>query len=201
MRATRSPSPSASASSCGFEPWHVRLRKATAIAAKHSAFPCSRIWASEPPDTMSARDLLFELGTEELPPRTLQTLSSALAEGLEKGLSAAGIAHGTVRSFATPRRLAVLIRGVAARAEDRRVERRGPPVRNAFDAAGHPTQAATAFARVCGVEAADLERLTTDKGSWLVYRGTEPGAATTTLLGGIVDEAIAQLPIARRMRW
>jgi glycyl-tRNA synthetase beta chain len=150
---------------------------------------------------LSARDLLFELGTEELPPRTLQGLSSALADGVIKGLSGAGIEHGKVRKFATPRRLAVLVRSCADRAVDRRVERRGPPVSNAFDAAGAPTQAATAFARNCGVEVKDLERLVTDKGAWLVFRGTELGAATTALLGDIINQAIAALPIARRMRW
>jgi glycyl-tRNA synthetase beta chain len=150
---------------------------------------------------LSTRDLLFELGTEELPPRTLQGLSSALADGVIKGLSGAGIEHGKVRKFATPRRLAVLVRSCADRAADRRVERRGPPVSNAFDAAGAATQAATAFARNCGVEVKDLERLVTDKGAWLVFRGTERGAATTALLGDIINQAIAALPIARRMRW
>ncbi len=150
---------------------------------------------------MSAPDLLFELGTEELPPRTLKGLSAALTDGVVKGLDGAGIAHGTAHGFATPRRLAVLVRSCAERAADRRVERRGPPVSSSFDAAGAPTQAAAAFARNCGVPLADLERLVTEKGAWLVYRGTEYGAATAGLLGGIINDAIAALPIAKRMRW
>jgi glycyl-tRNA synthetase beta chain len=150
---------------------------------------------------MEARDLLFELRTEELPPRTLQTLSTALTEGIVKGLDGAGIAHGRVRGFATPRRLAVLVQACAGAAPDRQVERRGPPVANAFDADGAPTQAASAFARNCGVAVGELERLVTDKGAWLVFRGTERGAATVTLLSGIINAAIAALPIARRMRW
>ncbi|MGO9994299.1 MAG: glycine--tRNA ligase subunit beta [Steroidobacteraceae bacterium] len=150
---------------------------------------------------MTARDLLFELGTEELPPRTLLSLSTALADGLLKGIDTAGIPHGKAHSFATPRRLAVRIDGCADSAPDRRVERRGPPVASAFDAQGAPTQAATAFAKSCGVSVADLERLTTEKGTWLAFRGTEPGAATASLLGGIVGQAIAALPIAKRMRW
>jgi glycyl-tRNA synthetase beta chain len=149
---------------------------------------------------MSA-DLLFELGTEELPPRTLQSLSTALSEGLQKGLHTAGIAHGKVQPFATPRRLAVLVRDCAGAAADRSVERRGPPVNNSFDAAGLPTQAATAFARGCGVAVGELERLITDKGAWLVFRGTERGAATVSVLGAIVNQAVAALPIAKRMRW
>ena len=150
---------------------------------------------------MRARDLLFELGTEELPPRTLLSLSTALRDGLLKGIDTAGIPHGKAHSFATPRRLAVRIDGCAESAPDRRVERRGPPVASSFDAQGAPTQAATAFAKSCGVSVADLERLTTDKGTWLAFRGTEPGAAITSLLGGIVGQAIADLPIAKRMRW
>jgi glycyl-tRNA synthetase beta chain len=150
---------------------------------------------------MEKRDLLFELRTEELPPRTLQALSTALTEGIVKGLDTAGIAHGKVRQFATPRRLAALVSGCADAAPDRQVERRGPPVANAFDAEGLPTQAASAFARNCGVPVGELERLVTDKGAWLVFRGTERGASTVALLAGILHAAIAALPIARRMRW
>jgi glycyl-tRNA synthetase beta chain len=150
---------------------------------------------------MTARDLLFELRTEELPPRTLSALSAALTEGILKGLDTAGIPHGRSHGFATPRRLAVRVAACAEFAPDRRLERRGPPLSAAFDAAGAPTQAAAAFARSCGVEIAGLERLTTDKGTWLAFRGTEPGAATLSLLGAIVEHAVAALPIAKRMRW
>jgi glycyl-tRNA synthetase beta chain len=80
-------------------------------------------------------------------------------------------------------------------------ERRGPPVAAAFDAQGTPTQAALAFARSCGVEVAALARLETPKGTWLVHRGVEPGAATPALLPGIAAAALDALPIARRMRW
>jgi glycyl-tRNA synthetase beta chain len=150
---------------------------------------------------MSGLDLLFELQTEELPPRTLASLSTALTEGFAKGLDAAGVVHGRARGFATPRRLAVLVSGCAGATPDRTVERRGPPVSNAFDASGTPTKGALAFAHNCGVEVTQLERLTTEKGAWLVYRGLERGTATAALLPGLIDQAIAALPIARRMRW
>jgi len=151
--------------------------------------------------SMSAADLLLELFTEELPPRNLLSLSNALTDGVRKGLDAAGIAHGELRGFATPRRLAVVVDELAHHQPDRRVERRGPPVANSFDAAGAPTQAALAFARSCGVGFGELEELKTDKGAWLQFRGTERGAATGQLLGDIVNKAIAALPIAKRMRW
>ena len=150
---------------------------------------------------MSAHDLLFELGTEELPPRTLLSLSNALTEGLRAGLDGAGIPHGKIHGFATPRRLAVRIQKVAQHQPDRQVERRGPPLKSSFDTQGTPTPAAIAFAKNCGVSVAELAKLETAKGAWLVFRGTERGAATTSLLSNILDQAIASLPIARRMRW
>jgi glycyl-tRNA synthetase beta chain len=150
---------------------------------------------------MSTKDLLFELRTEELPPRTLPALSNALTEGLAKGIDAAGIPHGTIHSFATPRRLAVWIEKLAEHQPDRQVERRGPPLSLAFDSEGRPTQAATAFAKSCGVAVEALSKLTTEKGAWLQFSGTEHGAASTTLLKDILTQAIAALPILKRMRW
>ena len=150
---------------------------------------------------MSPQDLLFELGTEELPPHALMSMSAALTEGVVKGIEAAGIPHGRVHGFATPRRLAVRIQKLAAHQPDRQVERRGPPLKNSFDAEGAPTQAALAFAKNCGVAVTDLARLETDKGAWLVFRGTERGAATVSLLGDIVNQAVAALPTPKRMRW
>src|SRR5271165_3301443 len=150
---------------------------------------------------MSAADLLFELRTEELPPRTLPALSQALTEGIARGIDAASLPHGRIHGFATPRRLAVRVENLAEHQPDRQVERRGPPLANSFDAAGQPTAAAAAFAKSCGVPVGELSTLNTDKGAWLQFRGTERGAATTTLLGDILNRAIAALPIARRMRW
>ena len=150
---------------------------------------------------MSGRDLLFELGTEELPPRTLQALSLALEKGMLEGLDGAAVAHGDAQRFATPRRLAVRVEQCEEFAADRKLERRGPPLAGSFDANGAPTPAASAFAKSCGVEVAHLERLTTDKGVWLAFRATTAGVATAGLLGGIINDAIAGLPIAKRMRW
>ncbi|MDP9010669.1 MAG: glycine--tRNA ligase subunit beta [Pseudomonadota bacterium] len=150
---------------------------------------------------MGSRDLLFELRTEELPPRTLPALSHALTEGIAKGIDGLGLAHGKVHGFATPRRLAVWVEHLSENQPDRQVERRGPPLASSFDAQGAPTQAATAFAKSCGVAVAELSKLTTEKGAWLQFRGTERGSATTALLGDILTRAIAALPIAKRMRW
>jgi glycyl-tRNA synthetase beta chain len=150
---------------------------------------------------MSSRDFLLELCTEELPPRTLPALSNALTERVAQGIDHAGIAHGKVHGFATPRRLAVWIEKLGEQQPDKQVERRGPPLASSFDAQGKPTQAASAFAKSCGVAVEELSQLTTDKGAWLQYRGIERGGATTALIPDIVNQAIAALPIAKRMRW
>jgi glycyl-tRNA synthetase beta chain len=150
---------------------------------------------------VSGQDFLFELLCEELPPRTLLTLSNALTDGIVKGLEGKGLTHGKVHPYATPRRLAVWIEKLTERQPDRPLERRGPPLANAFDAQGAPTQAATAFAKSCGVAVEELSKLTTDKGAWLQYRGTERGAPTVNLLAEIVSQSITALPIAKRMRW
>ena len=147
------------------------------------------------------RDFLVEIGTEELPPKSLLTLADAFAQGITKGLADAGLVHGTVDRFATPRRLAVRVRRLAEQQPDRAIEKRGPPLKAAFDAQGAPTQAAMAFARGCGVDVTALEQLETPKGVWLVHRGTETGALTVGLLPVIVQAALDALPIARRMRW
>ena len=148
-----------------------------------------------------ARDLLIEIGTEELPPKALSNLSLAFENGIREGLEKAGLASGELRRFATPRRLAVLIHHLPVRQPDRQLERRGPALSAAFGPDGKPTKAAEGFARSCGVSVADLQKQETDKGAWLVHVSHEPGAATAGLIPGIVDQALAGLPIPKRMRW
>jgi len=146
-------------------------------------------------------DFLAELGTEELPPKSLRTLELAFASGIRAGLDSAGLKSGEVLSFATPRRLAVLVRKLPARQPDQDIKRRGPPVTAAFDAAGQPTRAALAFAQSCGVALESLQRLDEGKGTFLFHIGTKAGAGVKDLLPGIVQSALDALPIARRMHW
>ena len=129
-------------------------------------------------------------------------MSAALTEGIVDGLKSAAIAHGKVRGFATPRRLAVLIRSCAEHAPDRRVERRGPPLKAAFDADGAPTQAATAFARNCGVQVCRSRADHHRQGRLAACIAASNAARRPpALIGDIINRAIAALPIARRMRW
>lgn len=146
-------------------------------------------------------DLLVEIGTEELPPKALPTLSAAFTDGITKGLSDAGLTPNEVIAYAAPRRLAVWIKGVAPQQADQIVEKRGPAIKGAFDAAGNPTKAALAFANSCGVEVADLGKIETDKGAWLVFRQQQTGQATTALFPAMVEKSLAALPIPKRMRW
>jgi glycyl-tRNA synthetase beta chain len=147
------------------------------------------------------RDFLFELGTEELPPLALPELERALAEGIRSGLTAAGLQHGELVSYAAPRRLAVLVHALAEMQPEQLLKRRGPPVNAAFDKAGQPTRAATAFAESCGIAVNALGRVTEGKGEFLWFEGSKPGAATVSLLPGIVQAALDALPIPKRMRW
>ena len=150
---------------------------------------------------MSAHDFLVEIGTEELPPKSLPALSQAFADAILAGLAAAGLKHGKSESFAAPRRLAFLVRRLAARQPDQELKRRGPPLSAAFSADGLPTRAATAFAESCGTTVAALGRISEPKGEFLHYTGIKAGAETPTLLAAIVNDALGKLPIAKRMRW
>ena len=150
---------------------------------------------------MSTRDFLVEIGTEELPPKALKTLSQAFGSGLEEGLKKQDLAYDAVTLYATPRRLAVLVCGLQAAQQDKAVERRGPALTAAFGEDGCATPAAQGFARSCGVAVEDLQTLENDQGAWLVFRSNQPGQATVQLLPDVVRSALDQLPIPKRMRW
>ena len=107
---------------------------------------------------MSAQDFLVELGTEELPPKALNTLADAFLAGIDKGLQAAGLSYEAKTVYAAPRRLAVLITALATQQPDRSINLDGPPRQAAFDAEGNPTQAALGFAKKCGVDLSEIAR-------------------------------------------
>jgi glycyl-tRNA synthetase beta chain len=150
---------------------------------------------------MSKQDFLVELGTEELPPKALLKLSKSFQAGVVEGLKKESLAHGEVKSFATPRRLAVLVSALDANQADRLTEKFGPAVKAAFDADGNPTRAAEGFAKSCGVTVADLGRAPKDGVEKLCYSSTLSGKSANELLPAIVDAALAKLPIPKRMRW
>jgi len=147
--------------------------------------------------TMNSRDFLVELGTEELPPKSLKNLRDAFAAGIRDGLTKAGLSFGAVHAYAAPRRLAVLVEALIEQQPDRTLNVDGPPVKAAFDASGNPTQAALGFAKKNGVEIAEVDR----SGEKLRVVKQIKGEAAVNVLPGIVQDSLDKLPIAKRMRW
>ncbi|AEC16810.1 glycyl-tRNA synthetase subunit beta [Gallibacterium anatis UMN179] len=150
---------------------------------------------------MTTKNFLAEIGTEELPPKALKKLAVAFKDNVEQELTQAGLAFDAVEWFASPRRLAVKVLGLAEAQPSKEVEKRGPAVAAAFDAEGKPTKAAEGWARGCGISVDQAERLVTDKGEWLVHRAVIEGQPTKNLLLGIISNALAKLPIPKPMRW
>ncbi len=149
----------------------------------------------------NTKDLLIEIGTEELPPKALKKLSDAFTAGVVAGLKDASLEASEVISYAAPRRLAILLKGIPVKQADQSVERKGPAKAAAFDADGNPTKAVEGFARSCGVTPFQLDEVETPKGTWLIFRQDVPGKATTELVPEIVSKALTKLPIPKRMRW
>ena len=151
---------------------------------------------------MPTSNLLLEIGTEELPPSSLQKLESALASQLSSWLTDAGIDIGEVQSFSTPRRLAVLIANVANQQHDKDIERRGPSLSAAYDDNQEPSRALQGFMKSCGIsDAGELETLETDKGTWVVFRSTEQGQTLSEIVEPLINKIVNALPVDRRMRW
>jgi len=150
---------------------------------------------------MSTRELLIELGTEELPPKALNKLSDAFALGIETRLKEAGVGFEKITAYASPRRLAVIISAVEEAQADRSIEKLGPALKAAYDKEGNATKAALGFARGCGVDVSELATQDTDKGERLIFKIEKKGRATTELIPDMVSQSLAALPIPKRMRW
>lgn len=148
-----------------------------------------------------AQDFFVEIGTEELPPKALKTLATALEKNITDELAKLGLPYNSSQWYAAPRRLAVRVNGLAGQQADKEVEKRGPSLSGAFDAEGNPTKAAQAWAQANGITVEQAKKLETDKGAWLVHTAKVVGAATVTLLEQVVTVALSKLPIAKPMRW
>ena len=147
--------------------------------------------------------LLIELGTEELPVKALPGLAQAFFDGVVDGLAKRGVAieRGDAKPLSTPRRLGVLLPGVAVEQPEQHSEVLGPYLNIALDAQGQPTKALQGFAAKAGIDWSALERTSDAKGERFVHRSTTPGARTAALLPEILREAIAAMPIPKPMRW
>lgn len=150
---------------------------------------------------MASKHLLFELGSEELPPKTLIKLSQALLDNILQGLNTAELSYSGSKAYATPRRLAVFVENLSTQQPDKIVEKRGPALQAAFAPDGKPSKAAEGFAISCGTTVEQLERLKTEKGEWLIFKQAIKGQPTEQLIPEIIRHSISVLPIAKRMRW
>lgn len=150
---------------------------------------------------MTTETLLIELGTEELPPKSLKKLAVAFYDGIKTQLDSNDLTYSDIKWFATPRRLAVQVNQLINKQEDKVVEKRGPAVNVAFDEAGQPSKAAMGWARSNGITVDEAERLTTPKGEWLLHKATVSGKTIFDLVPEMVTVALNKLPIAKPMRW
>ncbi len=152
------------------------------------------------------KNLLVELFVEELPPRALKKLGEAFAGGLAAALKAQGLAgaEAVVTPYASPRRLAAQVTGVAAKAADRAVQQKLMPVAVALDAAGAPTPALLKKLAALGADASvlpKLQRAADGKAETLFLDSVVPGATLAEGLQKALDEALAKLPIPKVMSY
>ena len=152
---------------------------------------------------MSMQPLLIELGTEELPVKALPGLAQAFFDGVIAALDKRGIAidRGDAKPLYSPRRLAVLLPGVAIEQPEQKSEVLGPYLNIALDADSQPTKALQGFAAKAGIDWTQLEKTADAKGERFVHRAVTPGALTIDLLPAVLDEALAAMPIPKPMRW
>lgn len=147
------------------------------------------------------KNVIIEIGTEELPPKALKKLSDAFSNGIIDRIKQAGLSFSDYESYATPRRLALFINNLECNQEDQIIDRKGPALKAAYDEDGNPTKAAEGFARSCGTTIDQVDKLETDKGSWLFYKVTQKGKNAAELLPDFVQQSLDTLPIPKRMRW
>ncbi len=148
-----------------------------------------------------SQDLLVEIGTEELPPTALSTLSQHFSRSIQTQLDDLSINYQSVSSFATPRRLAVLIKALDEKQQDKTIERKGPAMSAAFSADGKATKAAEGFARSCQTSVDKLSQVETEKGLCLAYSFLQQGRAIAQIIPEVIQNSLDKLPIAKRMRW
>jgi glycyl-tRNA synthetase beta chain len=148
-----------------------------------------------------SKELFLEIGTEEIPAGFLPKAMADMQTLMAKELEAARIAHGEIRTLATPRRLALLVKDVAVRQPDAEISATGPAAKVAYDAEGKPTKAAEGFARGQGVDVSELTLVTTEKGEYIAVRKMVIGRPTAEILTEILPRVIQNIPFRKSMRW
>lgn len=149
----------------------------------------------------NCQDYLFELGCEELPPKALSHLGRSFLANVKAELLSSNLEYSSVEWFATPRRLAIIIHQLSTAQPTTTIVRKGPSIKAAFDSKGNPTKAALGFAKSCKTDISQLKTITEGKNSWLGFDIIEQGQQTKVLLPIIIEKALKNLPVAKRMRW
>ena len=147
------------------------------------------------------KDLLIEIGTEELPPKSLKNLAVSFCQEMSKALKKNELNFKNINWYATPRRLSLLISDLDTAQKDKENQRRGPSISLAYDNNKNPTQATIGFAKSCGTEISKLEVLETENGSWLIFNTILKGKKTDAIIPILIEECLIRLPISKRMRW
>lgn len=145
--------------------------------------------------------LLVEIGTEELPPRHLDVLSSTFAQSLAEQLTAQGFHCHKMEHFVSPRRIAARLHHIPANSPPRQIQRKGPSVQAGFTDDGLPTLAALGFAKSCKISVDQLKTIDTPQGAWLVCEQEEPGQSLQAVLPMMIQKALEAIPATKRMRW
>jgi len=147
------------------------------------------------------KELLLEIGTEEIPAAFLPKAIKDMNEIIRRELSNKYIGYGDVKTMATPRRLCLCVANIADKQEDQVIEKMGPAKKVAFDENGNPTKAAVGFAAGQGITVGELEIVTTEKGEYICARKKITGETTTSLLPDILKKLINSIPFKKSMRW
>lgn len=144
-----------------------------------------------------AKDLLFEIGTEEIPARFMAGALSQLESIAKNKFSELRIGHGEIQVMGTPRRMALIVRNLVEEQADKNSENKGPSIKIAFDENGNPTKAAQGFARGQGVNAAQL----IVKDGYVYAMVHEVGKTVRELLPTILPDIIDSLNFPKNMHW
>lgn len=150
---------------------------------------------------MKTENLLIEVGTEELPPKSLKTLAESLASNFKSELEKLTLDFVEIKWMAAPRRLALHIESLSAEQADKVIDKKGPAISAAFDSEGNATKAAIGWARSNGIDVKDAEKLETEKGAWLLHRATIVGKTVSELIPDALSQALSKLPIPKPMKW
>ena len=150
---------------------------------------------------MGTKELFLEIGCEEIPAGFIPRATSEMEAIITKELALARLTFSEIKTLATPRRLAMVVKGIPSLQPDAEITATGPSVKAAYDSEGKPTKAAEGFARGQGVDVSALQTITTDKGEYLFVSKQAIGRPTYEILAELLPALVANIPFKKSMRW